>query len=36
MAMMRKGNGNVGGIGRRTMRNTLNFGTTLPDESMNV
>lgn len=36
MAMMRKGNGTGGGIGRRTMRNSLNFGTTLPDESMNV
>ncbi|CAA0404388.1 unnamed protein product [Arabidopsis thaliana] len=36
VAMMRKGNGTGGGIGRRTMRNSLNFGTTLPDESTNV
>ncbi|KAJ4870647.1 Calcium-dependent protein kinase 12 [Raphanus sativus] len=34
VAMMRKGNGN-GGIGRRTMRNTLNFECPLPDESTN-
>ncbi|ESQ31908.1 hypothetical protein EUTSA_v10004083mg [Eutrema salsugineum] len=32
VAMMRKGNGN-GGISRRSMRNTLNFATPLPDES---
>ena len=32
MAMMRKGNDNVG-ISRRTMRNTLNFENPLPDES---
>ncbi|CAN7101330.1 unnamed protein product, partial [Brassica rapa subsp. narinosa] len=34
VAMMRKGNGN-GGIGRRTMRNTLSFENPLPDESIN-
>lgn len=35
MAMMRKGNGNVG-IGRRSLRNSLNFAAPpLPDECVN-